>query len=138
MVPGASVNLSPSRVSNSNVPLRVITYWRTGARCQSRFEPAGLSSKLTSVACQDWDRCAVPSSFGAPECPFRSATRRRRRYTAGSAETPSVPPRLEHSEHCGLPRSLEDTRVEMSDANLRKDQDEGNRQVDPYDRYPDY
>src|SRR2546428_6094322 len=70
MVPGASVHLSPSRVSNSNVPLRVITYWRTGARCQSRFEPARLSSKLTSVACQDRDRCAVPSSFGSSSVPF--------------------------------------------------------------------
>ena len=31
IVPGATVNFSPRRVSNSSVPASVITYWRTGA-----------------------------------------------------------------------------------------------------------
>lgn len=48
--PGAIVNCSPSRVSNSSVPLSVITYWRPGALCRARLDPIALSSKDTVAA----------------------------------------------------------------------------------------
>jgi hypothetical protein len=44
------VNRFPSRVSNSSVPLSVITYWRSGALCHERLDPLALSSKLTVAA----------------------------------------------------------------------------------------
>ena len=43
--PGAIANVSPPRVVNSRWPVRVITYCRRGATCQSSARPAAVSSK---------------------------------------------------------------------------------------------
>jgi hypothetical protein len=43
--PGRMMNVSPSRVVNSSVPASVMTYWVSGASCQSKLECGGDSLK---------------------------------------------------------------------------------------------
>src|SRR5579871_462217 len=56
------VNFSPSRVVNSSVPASVMTYWGSGALCQSKLECGGDSLKCTAATSLRRSRVNVPSS----------------------------------------------------------------------------
>src|SRR5205807_2436267 len=61
--PDSTTCLSPLRVSNWSVPLSVSTYWRCGALCHSKLEPAAVSSKLMDCALSVPESAFGPSSL---------------------------------------------------------------------------